>query len=159
MTTDAFEMAVVHRLFRSEKRLWHARIPLHSDTIQRMQSEHAFIAKSVAIVELLLADWVAATEAHTSELATQSRATDLLVAEIKTLTQLVGAVTEQGAAFIGTIFGSRSHSSAWPFRNARPTSAGDFLAACRHHKGCWCGFCLASGGRLSRPARAVDDTG
>jgi hypothetical protein len=78
----------------------------------------------VAIVELLLADWVAATEAHTSELATQSRATDLLVAEIKTLTQLVGdrlsaeeelmvplinenitdaewrAVTEQGAAFI-----------------------------------------------------------
>jgi hypothetical protein len=101
MTTDAFEMAVVHRLFRSEKRLWHARIPLHSDTIQRMQSEHAFIAKSVAIVELLLADWVAATEAHTSELATQSRATDLLVAEIKTLTQLVGAVTEQGAAFIG----------------------------------------------------------
>jgi hypothetical protein len=33
---------------------------------------------------------VAATDARTSELATHSRATDLLVAEIKTLTQLVG---------------------------------------------------------------------
>jgi hypothetical protein len=100
-------------------------MPLHSNDIQRMQTEHAFIAKSVAIVELLLADWVAATEARTTKLATQSRATDLLVAEIKTLTQLVGdhlsaeeelmvplinenitdaewrAVTEQGAAFIG----------------------------------------------------------
>jgi hypothetical protein len=65
-------------------------MPLHSNDIQRMQTGHTFIAKSVATVELLLADWVAATDARTSELATQSRATDLLVAEIKTLTQLVG---------------------------------------------------------------------
>jgi hypothetical protein len=65
--------ALHHHHMAEDERLWpilHARIPLRSNDIQRMQSEHAFIAKSVAIVELLLADWVAATRAHISELAT-----------------------------------------------------------------------------------------
>jgi hypothetical protein len=132
MATDAFEMALVHRIFRNEldgaaelvrrvqpgqhgrrKRvaghianvlkalhhhhtaedelLWpklHDRTPLHAEDIQRMESEHDFIAKAAASVELRLAGWIAASGPRTPRRA-QSGAEEALVCEINALGELV----------------------------------------------------------------------
>jgi hemerythrin-like domain-containing protein len=169
MPTDAFEMALVHDVFRDELRsapelirnlrpdqrgrrkrvadhisnvlaalhhhhtaedelLWptlHARvIPLRSEDVHRMETEHALIAKLVDSVELRLADWIAATDGTAAEIAAQSRAAQMLIYEVETLAELVGdhltteeervlplinehitdaewrAVTERGGAFL-----------------------------------------------------------
>lgn len=133
MPTDAFEMALVHSIFRKELKLapelvcsvqpgqrgrlnrvashivnvlaalhhhhmaedellWpklRDRIPFHSEDIQRMETEHDFIAKTAVSVELRLAEWIAATGSTITQLATQSRATEMLVSEIKALGELV----------------------------------------------------------------------
>ncbi|OBJ20269.1 hypothetical protein A5621_03025 [Mycobacterium colombiense] len=167
MPTDAFEMALVHSIFRKElnsapelirsvrpgqhgrrKRvaghianvlkalhhhhmaedelLWpklHDRTPLHADDIQRMETEHDFIAKTAASVELRLAGWIAAIDSPTTQLA-QSRTEKALICEIEALGELVSdhlsaeeervvplinenltdaewrAVTERGASFL-----------------------------------------------------------
>jgi hemerythrin-like domain-containing protein len=132
MPTNAFEMALVHDVFRSQLKsvpelirsvqpgqrgrlkrvarhianvlaalhyhhmaedelLWpklHDRIPLHAEDIQRMETEHEFIAKTVVSVESRLAEWIAATDS-TRQFAIQSRASEMLVAEIKALGELV----------------------------------------------------------------------
>ncbi|OMC25741.1 hypothetical protein A5739_22110 [Mycobacterium colombiense] len=168
MPTDAFEMALVHRVFRCEleiapelirsvqpgqhgraKRaaghiqnvlaalhhhhmaedelLWpklSARIPVHARDIRCMETEHEFIAKSVISVKLCLAEWVSAAASPIVHPAAQARATDVLLAELKSLAELVGehlsaeeervvplvnenlsdaewrAVTERGASFL-----------------------------------------------------------
>lgn len=168
MPTDAFEMALVHSIFRDElnfapelirsvrpdqhgrrKRvakhvanllaalhhhhmaedelLWpklRDRIPIHAEDIQRMETEHEFIAKTAVIVETRLAEWIAATGFTTTQRANQSRAAEMLASEIKVLAEAVGdhltaeeervlplinkhitdrewrAVTERGAAFL-----------------------------------------------------------
>lgn len=132
MPTDAFEMALVHRVFRNELRsaprligsvqpgqrgrlkvvadhvanvlaalhhhhmaedelLWpklHTRIPHRAEEIQRMQEEHELIAKLVGSVELRLADWIAASR-FTAQIATQSRAAQTLISDVKVLAGLV----------------------------------------------------------------------
>lgn len=134
MPTDAFEMALVHRVFRCElesapelirsvqpgrhsrvKRvaghienvlaalhhhhlaedelLWPqllARTSVHGRDIRCMEIEHEFIAKSVASVKLCLAEWVGAAASPIVHPAVQSRATDMLIAELKSLAELVG---------------------------------------------------------------------
>lgn len=134
MPTDAFEMALVHRVFRCElesapelirsvhpgqhgraKRaaghienvlsalhhhhmaedelLWpklSARIPVHAKDIRSMETEHEFIAKSVIRVKLCLAEWVGPAASPIAQPATQARATDMLLAELKSLAELVG---------------------------------------------------------------------
>lgn len=132
MPTDAFEMALVHSIFRTELKfapdlirgvepgqrgrlkrvaghianvlaalhhhhmaedelLWpklHDRIPMRAQDIQRMETEHEFIAKSVFGVKLRLAEWIAAT-GSTRQFAIQSRASEMLVSEIEALGELV----------------------------------------------------------------------
>lgn len=132
MPTDAFEMALVHSIFRKElelapalirsvqpgKRgrlrrvaghianvlaalhhhhiaedelLWpklHDRIPMNAGEIQRMETEHEFIAKSAVSVKLRLAEWLATASA--THLATHSRAAQMLISEIQALGDLVG---------------------------------------------------------------------
>lgn len=133
MPTEAFEMALVHNIFRDElssapdlirsvqhgqhrraKRvaghienvlaalhhhhmaedelLWpklRERVPLHADDIQRMETEHDFIAKAAASVALRLAEWIAATGSMTPQLASASWAAAMLVSEINVLAELV----------------------------------------------------------------------
>lgn len=132
MPTDAFEMALVHSIFRNELQsapdlvrsvrpgqrgranrvashtknvlaalhhhhmaedelLWqklHDRMPQCAEDIQRMETEHEFIAKAVVGVELRLAEWIAATNS-TRHFAIQSRASQMLVSEIRALGELV----------------------------------------------------------------------
>ncbi|MCV7401766.1 hemerythrin domain-containing protein [Mycobacterium fragae] len=132
MPTDAFEMALVHSIFRKELQsaphlvrsvrpgqrgranrvaghtknvlaalhhhhmaedelLWpklHDRMPQCAEDIQRMETEHEFIAKAVVGVELRLTEWIAATNS-TRHFAIQSRASQMLVSEIRALGELV----------------------------------------------------------------------
>ncbi|MCA2264604.1 hypothetical protein A5626_22520 [Mycobacterium marseillense] len=164
MPTDAFEMALVHRVFRDQlnlapqlissvrpwqrrrmkvvaghitnvlvalhhhhvaedELLWptlHARVPLRSEDIHRMETEHSLIAKLVSSVELRLAEWMTAPDSPVA----QSQAAETLISEITALRESVSdhlgaeedrvvplinenltdaewrAVTERGAAFL-----------------------------------------------------------
>jgi hypothetical protein len=168
MSTDAFEMAMVHRVFRNELRsapqlirqvrpgqhgrrkrvadhvsnvlsalhhhhqaedelLWpalRARAPLRTEDIGRMETEHALIAKLVSGVEVRLVAWMAAADSAPAGCTKQTRATQMLIHEVETLTELVNehlgaeesrvvplideyitvaewrATTERGAAFL-----------------------------------------------------------
>ncbi|WP_156622959.1 hemerythrin domain-containing protein [Mycobacterium sp. 1164966.3] len=133
MPTDAFEMAMVHRVFRSELRsaselirqvhpgqygrrkrvadhilnvlaalhhhhhaedelLWptlRSRVRLRADDIDRMETEHALMAKLVSSVEVRLAAWIADTDCTAAGCAPQSSAAQKLIYEIETLAELV----------------------------------------------------------------------
>ncbi|RAU94658.1 hypothetical protein DQP58_13795 [Mycobacterium colombiense] len=165
MPTDAFEMALVHRIFRKEledaaklvrgvqpgqrgprKRvaghianvlkalhhhhlaedelLWpklHDRTPMHADDIRRMETEHDFIAKTAASVELRLAGWMAVIDSPTTRLA-QARAEEALVCEIRALKELVGAHLSAEEAIIVPLINENLTDAEWHAATERGAS-------------------------------------
>lgn len=119
--------ALHHHHTAEDERLWpilHARIPMHSHDIVRMQGQHEQIANSMARVELRLSEWLETTDSMTPRRDAWSRTTGSLIADLEALAELVSdhlraeeelmvplinahitepewrAVTQQGGSFI-----------------------------------------------------------
>ncbi|OBK95602.1 hemerythrin domain-containing protein [Mycobacterium sp. 1165178.9] len=179
MPTDAFEMALVHRIFRKEledaatlirgvqpgrrgpgKRvaghianvlkalhhhhlaedelLWpklHDRTPMHAEDVRRMETEHDFIAKTAASVELRLAGWMAVIDSPTTRLA-QARAEEALVSEIRALRELVGDHLSAEEAIIVPLINENLTDAEW---HAATERGGSFIGG----RNMWFGLAFA----------------